>query len=59
MFARHHLCMDNGENNSATDQQCNKFVMAAHCLSLSERSSVIDTLLSVCLSAYLSQEEKD
>lgn len=59
VFAGHHLCVDNGENNSTTDQQCNKFVMAAHCLSLFKRSSVVDTLLSVCLSAYLSQEEKD
>lgn len=51
VFAGHHLCMDNGKNNRATDQQYNKFVMATHCLSLSERSSVVvHVCLSICLS---------
>lgn len=45
------------KNNSATNQQYNKFVMAAHCLSLSERLSVIDACLSVCLPICLKREK--
>lgn len=53
VFAGHHLCMDNGKNDSATDQQYNKFVMATHRLSLSERSSVVDACPSVSIGKRL------